>query len=67
MRHINLDALDPDQLVSIGRVAFYLGVGVGTVRAYEGLGLRAHSRTVTGHRRYRVGDVQAFRRGRASV
>lgn len=62
VKRINLEELDDDDLVSIGRVATYLGVGETTVRNYDRDGvLRHHSRTPTGHRRYRVGTVREFR------
>lgn len=64
MNRIELDDLEEDDLVSIGRVARYLGLGVTTVRKYDLEGrLKHHSRTATGHRRYRVGSVRDFRRG----
>lgn len=64
MNRLDLDDLDEEDLVSIGRVATYLGLAVSTVRKYDlERKLPHHSRTITGHRRYRVGTVRDFRRG----
>ena len=49
-----------DEYISIGKTAKILGVTVETLRRWEERGLFSSERTPTGHRRYKLSQVQSF-------
>ena len=62
MNRVNLDDMDADDLVSVGRVARHLGMSVSRVRELDRQGvLKSIGRTPGNARRYRVGTVREFR------
>jgi hypothetical protein len=61
VKRLNLDELDPSDLVSIGHVARYLGLSDSRLRQLDRAGrLTPDTRTPGGQRRYRVSSVRAF-------
>jgi putative resolvase len=55
---------EADELLSVSKAAALLGVTAETLREWDNAGKRIRStRTVGGHRRFRLGDVLALRNG----
>lgn len=48
---------DVDKLVSVGEAAALVGVSTDTIKRWEKAGRIKSTRTPTGHRRFRRGDV----------
>lgn len=57
-----MDAFSPEDRLPITPAAAYLGITPQTLRRHEADGLIHPETTVGGHRRYRVADLDEFRR-----
>lgn len=49
-----------ENYISIGKVAKYLGVSVNTLRVWEKKKILVPERTPTGHRRYKMSQIESF-------
>ncbi|WP_242652567.1 MerR family DNA-binding transcriptional regulator [Desulfofarcimen acetoxidans] len=46
--------------ISIGKAAKYLGISINTLRVWEKKKILVPERTPTGHRRYKISQVESF-------
>lgn len=52
-----------DVLISINKAAKMLGVAQGTLRNWDRTGMLKSVKTIGGHRRYRLSDLEKFQKG----